>query len=199
MGIKITLLLIFTLVPLSFFATLYFLNPTIVMPMLQGAKQFTFTAVGNFIQSVKKDPATAIVPVLGAISLIGGLTYKVVGKIKAKAAAAELVAERSQSQTYQIGDALKQEIQKNTELEKKLAVYKKDGDAVTALKEINSELRLENDNLKRNSEIAINQVTAERETIRREFQTFLKTMFTDPNVKKNIETQQLYDKYVVQT
>ena len=197
MGTKSTLLLIFTLVPLSFFVALYLLNPTYTTTLIAGIKNYAITTVSTFFGNITKNPATAVVPVLGATSVIGGIAYKIVGKIKAKAAAAELVAQQSQSQTYEISDALKQEIQKTQTLEEKLAVYEKDGDAVTALKQINSDLQLKIDNMEATHKTVVDSLTTQRDTIQRDFQTVLKQMFTDPTVKKNIVAQELYEKYVV--
>jgi hypothetical protein len=75
-------------------------------------------------------------------------------------------------------------LQENMDLKSQLAVYEKDGDAVTALKEINmdlqSKLSLEIDRTK--------QVATERDIIQREYQTLLEKVTSDPYLKKILQT-----------
>lgn len=106
---------------------------------------------------------------------------------KAEAAAAESFALEKQSQTSEMGDALTQEIQKTQTLETQLAVYEKDGDAVTALKEINTDLRLENESLKRNHALEVTQLTTERNIAQRTLANFREAMSRDPTIKGRYE------------
>lgn len=74
-------------------------------------------------------------------------------------------------------------LQENIGLKTKLAVYEKDGDAVTALKTINTDLQAKIDGMQRQ----IDQVTTERNTIQREHEILLNKVTSDPYLKKLLQ------------
>ena len=100
-------------------------------------------------------------------------------KAEAAAQATQLSGELTQAQAT-AGSTL----QENMNLKSQLAVYEKDGDAVTALKEINmdlqSKLSLEIDRNK--------QLATERDTIQKEYQILLEKVTSDPYLKKILQT-----------
>jgi len=177
--------------------------PQITQKLSEGlaAAKNVFQPIINAFNSIPSELKMILVSgIAGAVSLFMMWTKtRAITKLQqteqqAAAQATQLTGELTQAQTT-AGSTLTE----NMNLKNQLAVYEKDGDAVTALKEINVDLQGKIDGLEATHKTIVTELTTQRDTIQRDFQTVLKLMFSDPNIKKNIETQQLYDKYVVQT
>ena len=82
-------------------------------------------------------------------------------------------------------------LQENMNLKSQLAVYEKDGDAVTALKEINSELQLKMGDMETTHKTVVDSLTTQRDTIQLNYKQLLEQILTDPTLKAK------YEKYVI--
>ena len=191
MGTKTTLLLIFILVPLTFFVALYFFNPTYTVNLITGAKTWVFNLTTNYVQSVTQNPATAILPAIGASGFVLTLANKAYNTMKAKAAAAESFALQKQSQSLEISDALRQELQKNEELTKKLDVYEKGNTAIADLNAKNLELETKIETIQASNKTVVDSLTTQRDTIQLNYKQLLEQILTDPTLKAK------YEKYVI--
>ena len=105
---------------------------------------------------------------------------------QAAAQATQLTGELTQAQAT-AGSTL----QENMNLKSQLAVYEKDGDAVTALKEINSDLQLKMDNMETTHKAVVDSLTTQRDTIQLNYKQLLEQILTDPTLKAK------YEKYVI--
>jgi len=103
-------------------------------------------------------------------------------KAQAAAQATQLTGELTQAQT-----AAGSTLTENMNLKNQLAVYEKDGDAVTALKQINVDLQGKIDGLEATHKTIVTQLTTERDIAQRNYQNLFDKCMSDPLLKKYIQ------------
>lgn len=159
-------------------ALMWFDNPLKLWltPKVAPVAEWFGRTIGSKVEAIKADPVTfATVAAVPTITIFG-LAAKAYGNWKAKSQAALNQSRTAESEANATALATQQKL---NEAEAKIEVYEKDGDAVTAIKNINTELQASN-----------NQLTTERNIAQTNYKNLLTEILSDPTMKAK------YEKYI---